>query len=253
MSTDHAQFADWDAAFILGALSPSDRRRFEAHLLECQKCRDAIVDTAPTIGLLARLVPERAQSLLDAGEAQPGEGPDLARRSEVIAIGVGESRRRRRLWWTGGLTAAAAVIVAIVLAVSLSMTPAVRGSQRVALEPVVDVPLTASVELVDVAWGTRLELLCSYAEEPDDDGSAKSWPYALTVIAADGTPSDVSSWVALPGSTARIGAGTALDRADIAAIEIRSLTSGKVLMRAELDEPDAAADGSAPVLNLGMF
>lgn len=238
MNAHHAEFADWDAAFVVGALSPSDRRRFEAHLQECDKCRAAIVDLAPTIALLARITPDRAESLLEVAGAD--EGPDLTRRRELVSIGVQETRRRRRMWWAGGLAAAAAIIVAVVLAVTLSIGPSVRGARVFALDPLVDIPITATVELVDVAWGTRLEMICSYPEAEDHEDSEKRWPYAIYVIGKDGTTSEVSSWVALPGKTAKIGAGTALDADQIASIEIRSLTSGRVLMRTDLREPDAA-------------
>ena len=239
MSADHAQFADWDAAFLLGALSSSDRRRFEAHLHECEICRAAIVDTAPTIGLLARIPPDRAASLLvPTEEAEPGEGPDASRRRELIAIGVVESQRRRRIRWAAGLSAAAAIVIAVVVAAAIALAPGMRGGRVIALEPLTDVPVTASVELVDVAWGTRVEMICRYAEADDPEDAGKSWPYALFVIAADGTTSELSSWVAFPGATARIGAGTALDADQITAFEIRSLSSGRVLMRTELEEPD---------------
>lgn len=35
MNADHAQFAEWDAAYVLGALNSADRRLFEAHLEDC--------------------------------------------------------------------------------------------------------------------------------------------------------------------------------------------------------------------------
>lgn len=241
MNADHAQFADWDAAFILGALSPSDRRRFEAHLQECEICRDAIVDTAPTIGLLARIPPDRAASLLEV--SPPGEGPDASRRRELIALGVGEAQRRRRIRWVGGLSAAAAIVIAIVVVAVLALTPGVRDSRVIALEPLTDVPVTASVELVDVAWGTRVEMTCRYAEAESAEDAAKSWSYALYLIAADGSTRELSSWMAFPGATARVGAGTALDADEITAIEIRSLGSGRVLMRTELDAPESGAGG----------
>ena len=242
MNADHARFADWDAAFVLGALSASERRAFEAHLQDCEVCRAAIVDTAPTIGLLARVSAERADSLLDASAG--ADGPDPARRRQLVARGVSHSQRRRtrtrRAWWTGGLAAAAAVATAVVIAVVLVIVPAGTPARVVALEPVVDIPLTATVELVDVAWGTRIEMICSYPEGDGDD-SAAGWPYALFLTAADGTTSEVSSWIALPGATARIGAGTALEPDQIAAIEIRSLSSGRVLMRSELEPPGGEA------------
>ena len=39
MNPDHARFAEWDAAFVLGALSASERREYEAHLQDCDLCR----------------------------------------------------------------------------------------------------------------------------------------------------------------------------------------------------------------------
>lgn len=239
MNADHAQFAEWDVAFVLGGLSASDRRRFETHLHECETCRASIVDVAPTIALLARVTPERADSLLDRSDGD--DGPDVSRRPELIALGARDARRRRRTWWTAGLAAAAALVVAIVLAVTLSIAPALRSARVVALEPVVDIPLTATVELFDVAWGTRLEMICRYPKTTDGEDASPGWPYALYITGTDGTTSAVSSWVALPGSTARIGAGTALASDQIAAIEIRSLDSGYVLMRTELPGPDRAA------------
>ena len=35
------RYAEWDAAYVLGALSPSDRRTYERHLAECAACRAA--------------------------------------------------------------------------------------------------------------------------------------------------------------------------------------------------------------------
>jgi hypothetical protein len=231
---DHAQFADWDAAYVLGSLSSTERRQFEAHLQDCTVCRDAIVDMAPTIGLLSRIPPDRAESLLDP---PADEGPDAAGRSNLIALGVRQARRRRTGWWVGGLAAAAAIIVAVVIGANLMIASSLRNVQVVALEPVIDLPLTATVELTDVAWGTRIEMVCKYTDHADGDEPAEGRPYSLVIEAKDGTTSEVSSWLAFPGATARLGAGTALDTDQIAAIEIRSLKTGKVLMRSELSPP----------------
>ncbi|WP_164861876.1 zf-HC2 domain-containing protein, partial [Microbacterium sp. CPCC 204701] len=42
MNPDHVHFADWDAAYVVGALSPADRRMFEEHVDACLACRDAL-------------------------------------------------------------------------------------------------------------------------------------------------------------------------------------------------------------------
>ncbi|WP_374313627.1 anti-sigma factor [Microbacterium sp.] len=233
MNVDHAHFADWDAAYVLGALSPADRRAFETHVEQCDLCRAAIADMAPTIGLLSRVASERAQSMLAPAPAAPtamAEGPDAASRERVIEAGVRRSRRGRG-WWIGGLTAAAAVIVAVVVIVTGAILPP-APAQVVALEPIADVPVTATVELTGVAWGTRIDMVCRYGET--DGQGDEGWPYALVVTAVDGTTSEVSSWQALPGATARVSAGTALDPDEIASVEIRSVSSGKVLLRGDV-------------------
>jgi hypothetical protein len=233
MNVDHARFADWDAAYVLGALSPADRRAFETHVEQCDLCRAAIADMAPTIGLLSRVASERAQSMLapaPAAATAMAEGPDAASRERVIDAGVRRSRRGRG-WWIGRLTAAAAVIVAVVVIVTGAILPP-APAQVVALEPIADVPVTATVELTGVAWGTRIDMVCRYGET--DGQGDEGWPYALVVTAVDGTTSEVSSWQALPGATARVSAGTALDPDEIASVEIRSVSSGKVLLRGDV-------------------
>ncbi|WES64977.1 zf-HC2 domain-containing protein [Microbacter sp. GSS18] len=227
MNEDHPRFAQWDAAYVLGALSPADRRLFEAHLEQCAVCRGSIGEIAPTLGLLSRLTRDQAEAIPDEA------GPDESARGRFVARAAQQARRRRALARSSVMAAAAAVVVFVVLAVAIAIVPALRGIQVVALEPVAAVPVTATVELVDAAWGTRIEVECSYdgdgADAPED-----GWPYALVVTAADGTEEEVSTWRALPGATARVSAGTAVDTGDIVAIEIRAVVSGRVLMRADI-------------------
>lgn len=229
MRTDHVYFADWDAAYLVRALDPADRRTYEAHLDECRLCREAVAELAPTLGLLARVAPDRAESLLDpAGDV----GPDPATRARIVAQGTRDARRRRTLGWIGGLAAAAVVAVVVAFAVTSIVAPVRSADEVVALQPVTDVPLTATVALTEVAWGTRIEMECRYGANPDPYAPDKEWPYVLVVTSTDGTTSELSSWRAGPGSTARLEAGTALDRADIAAIEVRA-PDGRVLLRGE--------------------
>ena len=96
-------------------------------------------------------------------------------------------------------------------------------------------PLVADATLTPVAWGTRIELDCRYTDDGASDAPAEGRPYALVVVARDGDRSEVSSWRATPGSVARLAAGTAVDLDDIASLEIRSLGSGNLLMRATAD------------------
>jgi anti-sigma factor RsiW len=52
---DTHEYALWDAAYVLGALSFSDRREFEAHLSACPSCREAVSELSGMPALLAQL------------------------------------------------------------------------------------------------------------------------------------------------------------------------------------------------------
>ena len=228
MNADHARFAEWDAAYVLGALSAADRAEYEAHLAQCPQCRAAVGEIAPTLGLLSRVAPERAGSLLRATDAQE---PAPEHRARVLSLASARARRRRRAWIAGLAAAAALVVTAVAVPIlSAQLRP---PSTTVALEQVIDAPLEASVTLTDVAWGTRIDMTCDYGAE--GDAPAAGWAYALVVIGDDGTESVLSTWRAHPGTTARLSAGTELPASGISAVEIRAVDSGRVLMRSAVD------------------
>ena len=52
---DGDKYAHWDAAYVLGSLSETDRREFEAHLDECRTCWDAVTELAGMPALLSLL------------------------------------------------------------------------------------------------------------------------------------------------------------------------------------------------------
>ncbi|GAA4371530.1 anti-sigma factor family protein [Agromyces bauzanensis] len=235
MNADHERFADWDSAYVLGALSPAERREYEGHLETCERCRRAVEELAPMPGLLARLTPERAEALLDDGE---GVDAKPAPRPELLAAVRHEARRRRirrtRLRYAVAAAAGAVALTAVVVPIGLTRTP--PGVEVVAFETVAEVPVTATAELTPVAWGTRIDLDCTYESDGTDaDAPQEGWSYALYVVDRDGTRRELSSWRASPGATARLEAGTAVDLDDIASLEIRAVASGDMLL---LGTPD---------------
>ncbi|HXO11477.1 MAG TPA: zf-HC2 domain-containing protein, partial [Mycobacterium sp.] len=52
---DGDKYAEWDAAYVLGSLSETDRREFEAHLDECRTCWDAVTELSGMPALLSLL------------------------------------------------------------------------------------------------------------------------------------------------------------------------------------------------------
>ncbi|WP_425955706.1 anti-sigma factor family protein [Xylanimonas sp. McL0601] len=134
-------FTDWDGAYVLGSLSPTERREFEAHLATCDACRRAVAELAGLPGLLSTLSLEEVEasgwSATDAegtgaeaartdtggpwsGEwstAQP-EGDtgisEVARLADVVPLaGVAAATRRARARRRNGLVAAAAGVAVV--------------------------------------------------------------------------------------------------------------------------------------------
>lgn len=65
---DSHAYAVWDAAYVLGSLSASDRCDFETHLGECAPCREAVAELTDLPTLLSLLGDDEVAAI-DAGSA----------------------------------------------------------------------------------------------------------------------------------------------------------------------------------------
>jgi hypothetical protein len=230
MTTDH--FTMYDAPYVLGALSPSDRREFEDHLKACDECTRSVGELAGLPGLMSKVSVEQLT-------AEPERVPETLLPS--LARAVRRQRMRRRLAF--GAAAAAAVLVAVggvaitqpdppsrpPVASSPSPSPGSSSSSaNLALKPVVPSPVTASARLVSLAWGTRIDLTCTYdaAKRP---APADGVPYALVVVDRNGAAEQVATWKALPDRRLTVIGTSSRAGADIAAVEVRTLKGLTIL------------------------
>jgi hypothetical protein len=215
-------FEHYDAAYVLGALSTADRREFEAHLPGCASCTAAVGTLAGLPGLLGSVPIDVVESLSQEPEDPP---PTL------LPGLVARAHRRRRALWVSLAGAAAAVIAAFVIVVAAIGRPAPAGQNQSAGIPITLQAagslhaLSANAHLVSVAWGTRIDLKCTYDEGPGWD----SHVYVMTVTDRAGDTEPVASWTALPGKTASLTGSTATPLDDIAALQVRT-TTGDVLL-----------------------
>jgi hypothetical protein len=235
--TDFSQSGDIcqsDAAYVLGALSPADRRTFEDHLRDCAECRESVQRLAGMPGLLALTT---AETLQDSGPPVPDSLlPELLARADAA--------RRRRGWMVGGLLAASiALLLALAGIVVLrpstadtagaaetapTSTAAATTTDTAVPEPMTQVlagPMTASLELVDKKWGTAITVFCKYDQDVDTNT-----PYDLAIVDTDGHQTSAGTWRAVPGVTARVVAATAVPRDRIAALEVK-LPDGRTILR----------------------
>jgi hypothetical protein len=226
----HEDFADWDGAYVMGALTWAERQQYEEHLAACPLCAEAVAELGPLPGLLARLAPEDAEPLLDP---VPAELPDgLAARTLEASRVVPLSRRRTRVRIALLAAAAAVVAAAVVVPITLhrSGSPGSPGT-TVALAQVVPNPLTATVQLIPTKWGTSIRMSCWYATTPGEGKVAGDRTYELYVLDAAGAATLVSSWRAGPGDEATTTGSTDLPIDDVAEVQLRA-QDGTVLLSA---------------------
>ncbi|GAB7002845.1 zf-HC2 domain-containing protein [Nocardioides sp. AN3] len=236
MTNEHERYADWDGAYVVGALTPAEHQEYERHLAVCPKCARQLAELLPLPGLLGRVEQADRDALL-AGTAPASPPADLERR--LLDAARAESSAPVSLtWWRRtrtrvavGLAAAAAVAAAVVVPVALrdESTPAPAAS--IALRQVVPSPLSATVALTRKDWGTRIDMTCLYA---GGKGSEPSRDYGLYVIDHQGHAHEVSSWWAGPGEEARTTGSTDLSIEDLRAVEIRAADGKTVLLSADV-------------------
>jgi hypothetical protein len=202
---------------------------YEAHLAGCPSCSGAVTELAGLPGLLAKVPLEEVTA------------PPAAPLPETLLPGllreVGARRRRRRV--VALSAAAAAVVIAVgagVLGSSLASegqsarTPvAAAAAPHRDLVAVVPSPVTASVAMVPMGWGTRLDLSCGYYSEPGS-GSATPREYTLVVHNRTGRSQQVAAWLAPPGKRLSLTAASSWHPQDIADVEVQT-PSGRALLR----------------------
>lgn len=225
---------EWDGAYVLGALSPDDRRTYEAHLAECSVCARSVRELAGLGGILGRLDQEEAVALRDLPD-------DAALRGEAHApdraAGVARRVRRRRL--RVRLLAAGALVV-VLLAGSAAGWSIVRAAQPASsqvvaesrtLRPVGGSHLSADLRVTPVGWGTRLDWSCDYTAAAGQHDGEEYAPtsYSLVVTTDTGTTSTVATWTSDAGEAKGLVAATAIPVDTISAIDIRVTGSKRPL------------------------
>jgi len=228
MSADAApELHEWDAAYVLGALSATERALFEEHLETCSECRASVAELAVMPGLLAKVPAEDALGPISMRPQAAVVDPEPSEALRTLAHRVRRRRGIRRWAAAGGAAlAAAAIAAAVVLPMRLDAPPAPTAS--VTLEQTAPGPLSATVALTSKAWGTALDMKCTYAGAPG--AYATTGRYALYVTDADGTASRVASWSATPGETVRASGAIETPVAQLRTVEVRDAASGAILL-----------------------
>lgn len=229
---DGDRYTTWDAAYVLGSLSSSERREYERHLEGCVRCREAVAELSGIPALLAMLDADEVKAL---DEAQP-EPPPL--RPEVLesVLAKVKWRRRRNRWLTSAAVGVAAAMLAVGIVIAVrpgpTETPPDAGGETVEMVKVSPTPINATVTLTGFGWGTRIDMACTYGDWGNRDAPPQN--LGMVVVGHDGSRDQVATWLGLSGATALPSANTPMSKDEIAAVQLVSVDDQKVLLEAKL-------------------
>jgi len=259
MNASPDKVAQWDAAYVLGALSPADRREFEEHLASCSACQAAISELAAIPGLLAQVSPADAAMLSMAVDNQAGHGESVTPiggeaglvdtgvlEAELVDAGppssllpkmikeAARARRRRILVAVAGIAAAVIVVISGVAIASGLIPLRPESPHRVAFSQVVPSAITAVADVIPGTDGTQIKVECVYAEVDDPRPGGGHETYSIIVVDRAGRATEIKEWPATPNKLMRPSGMTPLQMSQIADLEIRESNSDEVLLRAPI-------------------
>ncbi|MBM7025209.1 zf-HC2 domain-containing protein [Clavibacter zhangzhiyongii] len=252
---------EWDAAYVLGSLSATDRALFEAHLTGCDACTRSLADLAGLPGVLRMLPVEDALALLEEPDApavpQPAPEPQgrpapapaahrvpLRRRRTPSAPGRPPLSRR-----TGGWILAAAAVVLLVGGAGLgsalragvsapvadpspsASAPLAEGlpADAVSMRSELDDGVTAQLAVTPKPYGTRFDWSCAYA-----GGGVGQGAYDLVAIGDDGSRTVVATWGAGQTESRQLAATSSIPVDSIRTVQITPSDSDVVLASRDL-------------------
>jgi Putative zinc-finger len=226
----------WDAAYVLGSLSGTERREFEAHLATCPSCRAAVAELSGIPALLAQLDVEEVKALDDPSAEPPPLRPEVL---DSLLQKVEWRRRRTRRLSVITLAAAAAVLA---VALVVGVWPGIRGdgggggtpmASAVTMSKTAQTPINATITLSSFGWGTRIDMVCTYADYASR-GEPVAQNLAMVVVGDDGSRNQIATWVGLNGATALPSGSTTLQKDQIKSVQMVDTDTRTVLLQSNL-------------------
>lgn len=215
-------YREWDAAYVLGALSAEERLEFEKHAEGCDQCRASVAELAGIPGILAKLPVAQAVASAAPGE-QPQAEPTFPELGIVQRLAHIDRRRRRRRSVIVAIAAGLVVVGSLGgLWASNAFAPSLHLHEMTAVG---QDAVTAQLSVVAQPYGSRIVWSCQYPSTWK--GSHK---YDLIVIDAAGAATTVATWSSA-GNADGLTATTAIPATSIRAVEIRLTGAESALLR----------------------
>jgi anti-sigma factor RsiW len=217
-------FRELLGVYVVGAIEPSERGLLEAHLAQCQDCRDELAGLAVLPALMHRIPVAEAEELAAADHVGQEEDPAPQVLTGLLAEVSGRRRARRR---RTALAVAAAIIVAV--GGGAAVTSALGQPSRPVAASAVDLTsahrgdLSVSVRYDESRWGTAMWVRVRGVPEWTQ---CKFW-----VTTADGRSHLAGGWLVGPGAgNLWYPVHANVKAADVTGFVLAS-AAGKVLLR----------------------
>lgn len=234
-------FLDWDAAYVLGALSMDDRRDFERHLASCLDCAAAVAELAGIPGILSKIDAETAVALTNSPNVEHLRDSGYEPLQKLARLANLQQRRMRRRLTAGMAAAAAALIVfgiltgtAIRPTTPLASAPSSNTSAGtvVAMSGLPPSVMTAELRVTSKPWGTRFDWSSNYGSTWAPGHGPQA--YDLVITDAAGVETTIATWRAAGPGALGLAAASSVPTESIRTVEIRATGSVMPLVRGEL-------------------
>jgi hypothetical protein len=211
--------AEWDAAYVLGALSLEDRRTYENYLATNPARATDLTELAGMPGILNSLSRDEAVALTDLAGAPPAETrPDNV--ASLAHAAAKRQQRSRRTWLAAAVASAAALLIAGGIVGATVFPNSAAPPQTVAMQAMQPTPrggLTAELAVTEKKWGTELNWACQYTK----DWSRLVPSYDIVVTKHDGAQQTVGSWKPAGDEATGLSAATSIPTSQIRTVDIR--------------------------------
>jgi hypothetical protein len=219
--------AEWDAAYVLGALSLDDRRTYEDYLASNPARAAELTGLAGMPGILNALSRDEAVALTNLAGAPPtADRPDNI--ASLAHAAAKRQQRSRRTWLAAAVASAAALVIAGGVVGATVFPQATPPAQTVAMQAMQPTPrggLTAQLAVTEKKWGTELNWACQYTK----DWSRNVDSYDIVVTTHDGQQKVVGSWKPAGDEATGLSAATSIPASQIRTVDIRASGSNEPL------------------------
>ena len=216
---DDDDVAQWDAAYVLGALNLEDRRTFENYLASNPERSAEVTELGAMPDILSVLSRDEALALTDLVDSPPAED----RGDNVASLARAAAKRQQRSRRTGlaVVVATAAALAIVGGVVGATVFPRTTGSvQTVAMAPMQPGSrpgLTAELAVTEKKWGTELNWACQYTKDWSRDVDS----YDIVVTTRNGAQTTVGSWRPAGDEANGLSAATSIPTSEIRTVDIR--------------------------------